>query len=114
MNSSKPPRSGLVRRVLRVVAGNWISGGYLALCFALLVWVWIDSTFVDHADASFAGVVPMLATAPVSLVLLLLVDTVPGGFYLPVVLGAVVNAAVIGWCVEALRGRARTPARTTR
>ena len=54
-----------------------------------------------------AGVIPLLATAPTSLLLL----TLPGvsaTLTAPVVLGALLNAALIGWCARTLRrGRHR-------
>ncbi|MEW2139474.1 hypothetical protein AB0892_23280 [Streptomyces sp. NPDC005409] len=45
----------------------WIPGGYLALVVALLVWVEVGSR---TGDIGFGGVWPLLATAPVSLLLL--------------------------------------------
>jgi hypothetical protein len=73
---------------------------YLTLCAALLVWA-IVVNIPDDSDAALAGVVPLMATAPASLVLLPL----PGGAWVlivAVVLGALVNASVIGWCARAL------------
>ncbi|WP_033286355.1 SCO4225 family membrane protein [Streptomyces sp. NRRL F-525] len=74
--------------------------GYLALCVALLVWTVVVSV-MDDSGESMAGVVPVLATAPGSLVFLVL----PGGkamFFVAVVVGALVNASIIGWCARAL------------
>ena len=74
---------------------------YLGLCVALLVWTVVVSV-MDDSGESMAGVVPILATAPGSLVFLVL----PGGkamFFVAVVIGALVNASVIGWCARALR-----------
>lgn len=52
---------------------------------------------------------PLLATAPTSLLLL----TLPGGsatLVAPIVLGALLNAVLIGWCARTLRrGRNRNP-----
>ncbi|MBK3562557.1 MULTISPECIES: SCO4225 family membrane protein [unclassified Streptomyces] len=73
---------------------------YLGLCAALLVWA-IAVTVPADSDGAMAAVVPLMATAPVSLVLLAL----PGGaavLILAVVLGALVNASIIGWCARAL------------
>ncbi|MCX5199069.1 hypothetical protein OOK31_35170 [Streptomyces sp. NBC_00249] len=42
----------------------WIPGGYLAVVVGLLVWV---DVLVRTGDAGFAGVWPILASAPVSL-----------------------------------------------
>ncbi|MGX9887312.1 SCO4225 family membrane protein [Streptomyces sp. NPDC002276] len=73
---------------------------YLALCAALLVWA-IVATVAADSDGAMAAVVPLMATAPASLVLLAL----PGGaavLIVAVVLGALVNASIIGWCARAL------------
>ena len=75
--------------------------GYLALCAVLLVWALVV-TAGDGSGESMAGVVPLLATAPASFVLLALPDgTVM--VVLAVVFGALVNAAFIGWCSRTLR-----------
>lgn len=82
--------------------------GYLLICAALLVWA-VVVTVVDDSGESMAGVIPMLATAPTSLVFLALPD---GAAMLVVsmVIGALVNAAIIGWCARALaRGNRPDP-----
>lgn len=59
-------------------------------------------TLTDSSDESMAGVIPLLATAPASLVLLVLPDH--GSMLVAaVVLGALVNATIIGTCARALR-----------
>ncbi|WP_427921722.1 SCO4225 family membrane protein [Streptomyces sp. cg40] len=81
---------------------------YLALCAGLLVWA-IAVNIPADSDGAMAFVVPLIATAPASLVLLAL----PGGaavLIVAVVLGAVVNASIIGWCVRALTGGNRPDA----
>ncbi len=87
---------------LRHLYGDVFALLYLAVCAGLTVWAFAVSAG-ENEDASFAGVIPVLATAPASLVLLAL----PGGgiasFLLAVVVGALVNAAVIGWCSRRLR-----------
>ncbi|GAA3373801.1 hypothetical protein GCM10020367_35170 [Streptomyces sannanensis] len=45
----------------------WVPGGYLALVLAMQLWVALGSR---TGDIGFAGIWPMLATAPVSLLLL--------------------------------------------
>ncbi|MFI6408732.1 SCO4225 family membrane protein [Streptomyces sp. NPDC050548] len=73
---------------------------YLALCAVLLLWA-IAVNIPDDSDGAMAVVVPLMATAPASLVLLAL----PGGaavLIVAVVLGALVNASIIGWCARAL------------
>ncbi|MGK5446081.1 SCO4225 family membrane protein [Streptomyces radiopugnans] len=91
-----------VRRVASAVAGTWTARAYLALCGSLLVWVLADAFLVSHEDASMAGVVPLLATAPLSMLFLL----APGEGILTylsvVVVSALANAALINWCVRAL------------
>ncbi|WP_460068964.1 SCO4225 family membrane protein [Streptomyces sp. YKOK-I1] len=79
--------------------------GYLALCAGLLVWALVVSA-LDDSGESMAGVIPLLATAPASLVLLALPDGIVM-VVLAVAFGALCNAAVIGWCARALRRQSR-------
>ncbi|MET9919273.1 hypothetical protein ABZZ04_19560 [Streptomyces sp. NPDC006435] len=88
-------------RRLRHVLGDVVALVYLAVCAALSVWA-VVVTVHDSSGESMAGVIPLLATAPASLVLLVLPDHA-AMFVVAVALGAVVNAAVIGWCSRALR-----------
>ncbi|HET6860661.1 MAG TPA: hypothetical protein VFH94_26635 [Streptomyces sp.] len=74
---------------------------YLGACAALLVWAWAV-TVGDTSDESMAGVIPLLATAPASLVVLVLPES-SVMFIAAIVFGAAVNAAIIGWCTRALR-----------
>ncbi|UNZ21463.1 hypothetical protein [Streptomyces sp. 891-h] len=99
---SEPAALRAVRDALRTVPALL----YLAVCAALLVWAVVVSAG-DNPDASLAGVVPLLATAPVSLVLLALPDHLSMVF-VAVGLGALVNAVLIGWCARALRRGRRT------
>ncbi|MGN5634601.1 SCO4225 family membrane protein [Streptomyces sp. AC154] len=80
--------------------------GYLGVCVGLLVWALVV-TAVDSSGESMAGVIPALATAPGSLVFLVLPDSA-AMFITAIVLGAGVNAAIIGWCTRALRRGGRT------
>lgn len=89
---------------------NWLSRAYLAVVGAALAFVAFDTLFVSHPDASMAGVVPWLLTAPLSLLLTLLPDAVldgTGSFMVLYVVGiavsAFVNAAVLGACLHRLR-----------
>jgi hypothetical protein len=59
-------------------------------------WVGVDALFVEHADASLAGVWTFLVTAPASLLSVVL----PG-----VPAWAVVNAAVLGAAYQGVAGR---------
>ncbi|MGW5866184.1 SCO4225 family membrane protein [Streptomyces sp. NPDC055239] len=88
----------------RLKPGAAIALAYLALCAALLVWALVVSA-VDSTDESMAGVIPLLATAPASFVLVVLPDGT-AMVILAVAAGALVNAAIINWCARALsRGR---------
>ncbi|MFS8200356.1 SCO4225 family membrane protein [Streptomyces sp. CWNU-52B] len=104
---SSPRRLG---RRLGHLLGDVFALSYLAVCAALLVWA-IVVTAGDSSDESMAGVIPVFATAPASLVPFLML---PGGvvlFVASVVFGALLNALVIGWCSRALRrGLGRGPA----
>ncbi|MEF9905218.1 SCO4225 family membrane protein [Streptomyces sp. P9-A2] len=96
----RPVRS-LFRWLRRVFFGDVLALVYLGLCAALLVWAIGDAFVGAGEDASFAGIIPLLAAAPVSLLLLGL----PGGvmaFIGAVAGGALVNAAVICWCARTL------------
>ncbi|PJE95494.1 hypothetical protein CUT44_23110 [Streptomyces carminius] len=94
----------VVRRVLTAVAGTWTARGYLALCGALLIWAAFDTAFVDHEDASFAALWPLLATAPTSVLLVFLPPAGNlAGYVLLISVAALVNAAVLNWCVRAMR-----------
>ncbi|WP_432096986.1 SCO4225 family membrane protein [Streptomyces sp. bgisy100] len=93
-----------IQRILALAFVNWFARGYLAVCCALLIWTWVDSTFVEHPDASLFAVVPLLVTAPLSMVVVAL----PGPsalLYAAVIVGALVNATLIGWCTRTLRQR---------
>ncbi|NLU70543.1 hypothetical protein HCC30_25290 [Streptomyces sp. HNM0574] len=91
--------------MLRAAFGSPFALLYLVLCAGLQVWAVVVSS--HGPDASFAGVIPLFATAPVSLILLVLPDHT-SMVYLSVGLGALVNAFLIGWCAHTLRkGRAQ-------
>ncbi|NNN37232.1 hypothetical protein HLK59_44235 [Streptomyces sp. S3(2020)] len=81
---------------------NPVALGYLALVAAVVGWVGVDALFVEHADASLAGVWAFLVTAPTSLLFVML----PGALaWSGVVVGAVVNAAVLGAVYRKFGGR---------
>lgn len=82
------------RRALGTVAARI----YLTACALLLGWA-----LVAASDGSMAIVVPLFATLPASLVLLLLLPEGDAVFLLSMVLGALVNAMIIGWCARVLR-----------
>ncbi|MBO8198277.1 SCO4225 family membrane protein [Streptomyces smyrnaeus] len=104
-DSHSTPSTPAVLRTVREALGSLAARIYLAGCAVLLVWAVVVSQ-ADQPDASFAGVVPVFATAPASLILLVLPDHLSMVF-VAVGLGALVNAVLIGWCARALR-RGRT------
>ncbi|GAB2959292.1 hypothetical protein GCM10023080_019090 [Streptomyces pseudoechinosporeus] len=76
--------------------------GYLALVAAVGVWVGLDALFVEHADASLAGVWLFVVTAPTSL----LFAALPGALsFVGVAVGAVTQAFALGAAYRWFRGR---------
>jgi hypothetical protein len=94
------------QRILTAAAGNVWSRVYLGVTLALLIGVWVNSHLVTHADASFAGIFPILFTAPTSLLLLAIPGVEGLGAFLLIVLAAVINATLIGLVVSRLRAPA--------
>lgn len=79
---------------------------YAVICVALLIWA-VAVTAMDSTDESMAGVIPLLATAPTSLLFLTLPEG-PPYFIAAVLIGTLINAAIIRWCGRALsRGMKR-------
>ncbi|URN14190.1 hypothetical protein LUW77_02195 [Streptomyces radiopugnans] len=102
--------SGKGRLPLRVggVADNWPARIYLAVCAALVLWVVLDAAVLPHEDASMAGVWPVAATAPTSL-LALAVPLPDGPVGAALLLGLVSLAAVVNaWVFSAVLRRVRT------
>jgi hypothetical protein len=81
---------------------NPLALGYLLLVTAVLGWVFVDALFVEHADASLAGVWAFVVTAPTSPLFMMLPE-VPA--WAAIVTGAVVNAAVLEAAYRSLSGR---------
>lgn len=54
------------RHFTRGRMGAWLCGFYLTLVLAAWTFTLYDVYFVDHADASFAGIPLVLLTAPLS------------------------------------------------
>jgi hypothetical protein len=97
------------KRILTPAIDNWFSRAYLIVCAALLIWTAVDALFVSHDDASFAGVWPIFATLPTSLIVVLLAGgagfLLPSGatvplFFLLLVAAALVNATLLGMLVR--------------
>ncbi|MEW2077418.1 MULTISPECIES: SCO4225 family membrane protein [unclassified Streptomyces] len=92
-----------VLRGVRRTLGTLAARIYLTGCVLLLGWA-----LVAASEGSMAIVLPLFATLPASLVLLLLLPEGDTAFLLSMVLGALANAMVIGWCARALR-RGKNP-----
>ncbi len=90
--------------VWTAVAGNRLSQAYLAVCAAVGIWCVIDQVWVSPPDASFSTIWPLLLTAPVSLLALVLPSESLVAYMAVVVLGAVVNAWLLGRLVSPFRG----------
>jgi hypothetical protein len=85
---------------------NPLALGYLLVVAAVVGWVGVDALFVEHADASLAGVWAFLVTAPASLLFVML----PGVLaWAGIVVGALVNAAVLGAAYQSVAGRRLRP-----
>ncbi|MEU1090411.1 SCO4225 family membrane protein [Streptomyces sp. NPDC005576] len=91
------PGRSLVRSVRRALS-TLAARVYLVGCALLLGWA-----IVASGDGSMAAVIPMFATIPSSLVLLLVLPDSDVAFLLSIVLGALINALLIGWIAGALR-----------
>ncbi|WP_146252290.1 SCO4225 family membrane protein [Streptomyces carminius] len=106
MNDNQP---GTLRRIADSVADNWIARVYLAVCAALLLWVAYDAAFVQHEDASFAGIWPILFTLPTGLINTFGPDegtAAAVSYFVLTPVAAVVNAWLFSALLRRLRGRA--------
>ncbi|MEU9669264.1 hypothetical protein AB0E25_27450 [Streptomyces bobili] len=91
------PGLSILRGVRRAL-GNLAARVYLTACALLLGWALLAAS-----GESMAAVIPLFATIPTSLVLLLVLPEGTTMFLLSIALGALINAVVIGWCVRTLR-----------
>lgn len=89
------------RAWLKFPFDNWPSRVYLLLVVAAVLFFAADRAFVDHPDASFAGIYMILLTVPISLF-----ATVP---FVGIVIGALVNAMIIGALTHLVRFRHQRP-----
>ncbi|SEM71637.1 SCO4225 family membrane protein [Streptacidiphilus jiangxiensis] len=94
---------GFLRQVL---VGNWPSRIYLGVVTAaMLLWLVVTLTWTQP-DANMSGVSALLLTLPVSLMVLMASSDAPGHpelYVAAVVVGALVNDAVIGLVAYAAR-----------
>lgn len=78
-----------IRRTLSTLAARI----YLTACVLLLGWALLAAS-----EGSMAITIPMFATTPSSLLLLLLLPENDATSLLSIMLGALTNATIIGWC----------------
>ncbi|MEE1757274.1 SCO4225 family membrane protein [Streptomyces sp. SP18CS02] len=113
-NASRPRR--LPRRLLALATDNWLARGYLVVAGAALGF-FLYAVFVA-SDPGFAGIWPLLATAPFSVVALLAatpaMDSSPAWlhplvFSAGVALSALINAVLLGGLARLARGRDARP-----
>ncbi|MFD6423040.1 SCO4225 family membrane protein [Streptomyces sp. NPDC060198] len=90
---------------MRRTLGTLAARAYLVGFVLLLGWAVVMS-----GDGSMAGVIPLVATIPGSLVLLLTLPDNDAAFLLSMVFGALLNALLIGWIAAALRRNRPDPA----
>jgi uncharacterized protein (DUF2062 family) len=82
--------------------------GYLTLVAAVVCWVLADHYVVAHADASMAGVWIFFSTAPASMAFAALGTPL---FWAGPVVGALVNALVLGVLAKRFGGHGRSRSR---
>ncbi|WP_327170458.1 hypothetical protein OG471_03825 [Streptomyces sp. NBC_01336] len=106
-----------VHTLARLTFGNAASLVYLGVVAATAVFVTVDTLFVAHEDASFAGVWLFFLAAPTVFVFfagaaMLGADSAAPDwlFYLALVVSVLVQSLAVGWFARKLgggRGRAR-------
>ena len=88
------------RDTVRFLTGTWASRIYLLLVLAATVYLLVDTAFVEHEDASFAGLWLLLLTSPGSWLTMPLVDAGPAWlhpltFWIGAAVGALINTVVL-------------------
>jgi hypothetical protein len=104
-----------LRALARLAFGNPASLIYLGVVLATAVFVAVDTLFVPHEDASFAGVWLFLLAAPTVFVFFV-GSTLWGGdatgpawfVYLALVVSVLVQALALGWFVRLVRRGGRS------
>ncbi|MFF2523115.1 SCO4225 family membrane protein [Streptomyces liangshanensis] len=106
--------SGRLTALARLTFGNRASQVYLGLVAATTVFVAVDTLFVHHQDASFAGIWLFFLAAPTVFLFFVgggvLGDGVAGSaayLYAALVLSVLVQSAALGAFVRLLRDRPR-------
>jgi hypothetical protein len=99
----------------RLAFGNRASQAYLALVAVATVYVTIDTVFVHHEDASFAGIWLFLLTAPTVFGFFVVgsmfgeaVSSAAWFMYTALVLSVLIQSVALGFFVQLLRGRPRS------
>ncbi|WP_406353271.1 hypothetical protein OHB56_12515 [Streptomyces sp. NBC_01635] len=115
---SASPRSRRIRALLAPAVDNWLARGYLAVVAASLVFFLVAAYLLP--DPGFAGIWPIMTTAPLSIVVLLVTSPAEWAFSLPwlspllfsagAALSGVFNAVLLGRLTRALRMREARPA----
>ncbi|WUS95625.1 hypothetical protein OHA46_02535 [Streptomyces sp. NBC_00708] len=103
-----------IRTLARLTFGNAASLLYLGAVAVAAVFVTVDTLFVTHDDASFAGVWLFLMAAP-TVFLFLLGGSLAGAdsfgpawfMYLALTVSVLVQSLALGWFVRLVRGGAR-------
>ncbi|WP_066951475.1 SCO4225 family membrane protein [Streptomyces lushanensis] len=102
--------SGPLTALARLTFGNRVSQIYLGLVAAAAVYAAVDTLFMAHPDASFAGVWVFFLAAPTVFALFLGAELVGGTFadsaafvYPALVLSVLIQAAALGGFVRLLR-----------
>lgn len=100
-----------VRGLIRLTFGNAASLIYLGVVLATTVFVAVDTLFVSHEDASFAGVWLFLLAAPTVFVFLVGSSMLgaesmgPDWFvYVALVVSVLVQSLALGWFARLMRG----------
>ncbi|MFD8343905.1 SCO4225 family membrane protein [[Kitasatospora] papulosa] len=100
-----------LRASARLTFGNTASRIYLGLVLAVAVFVAVDTLFVSHDDASFAGVWLFFLAAPAVFAFLLgssMAGADAGGpawfVHLALVVSVLVQACALGWFSRLVRG----------
>lgn len=88
------------RDIARFLFGTWASRIYLLLVLAATVYTLVDTAFVEHEDASFAGIWLLLLTSPGSWLSMPLVDAGPQWlhpltYWIGAAVGALLNTVVL-------------------
>ncbi|MER6107605.1 SCO4225 family membrane protein [Streptomyces hirsutus] len=120
MDTARPasPRSRRIRALLAPAVDNWLARGYLAVVAASLGFFLVAAYLLP--DPGFAGIWPLMTTAPLSIVALLVASPAewassltwlsPLLFSAGAALSGLFNAVLLGRLARTLRAREARPA----